>query len=58
MSEQKEPKKISPALKKFFGVGDFGFTCQTSADILRSYTSLLPCSGNTIRRLIGSFVSP
>ena len=32
MSEQKEPKKISPALKKFFGVGDFGFTMMSNID--------------------------
>ena len=32
MSEQKEPKKISGALKKFFGVGDFGFTLMSNID--------------------------
>ena len=32
MSEQKEPKKISGSLKKFFGVGDFGFTLMSNID--------------------------
>lgn len=32
MSEQREPKKISGALKKFFGVGDFGFTLMSNID--------------------------
>ena len=32
MSEQKEPKRISGALKKFFGVGDFGFTLMSNID--------------------------
>lgn len=32
MSENKEPKRISGALKKFFGVGDFGFTLMSNID--------------------------
>lgn len=32
MSEQKEPKRISGALKTFFGVGDFGFTLMSNID--------------------------
>lgn len=32
MAGNKEPKKISGALKKFFGVGDFGFTLMSNID--------------------------
>lgn len=32
MTENKEPKKISGTLKKFFGVGDFGFSLMSNID--------------------------
>ena len=32
MAGNKEPKKISGALKKFFGVGDYGFTLMSNID--------------------------
>lgn len=32
MAEQNEPKRISGTLKKFFGVGDFGFNLMSNID--------------------------
>ena len=61
MSENKQPKPISNSLKRFFGVGDFGFTFMSNIDTFYSsyfFTNVakLPLAVITVMTTISAVV--